>query len=254
MESELATLDKYEHPNIVRVLDLFEDDDNIFLVFELMRHGTLDQNLIRIKETGASFTERDVANIVLQLVMAVNYLHNNNVVHRDLKLDNVMVAYEALDEHTTTMVCKVTDFGFAQALDPQQKFDLMLGTPVYMAPELFKKQPYAKKVDIWAIGVITHMLLAGIPPFNGRTKEKLKPQVCNGELNLNLFTKFYNGGKLVKDFIRRCLEKNPDRRPTTSELLEHPWLTKMQRKEIIDEEYILDVYLNLYTFKRSSLF
>ena len=119
MMSELETLDKYEHPNIVRVLDLCEDDHNIYLVFELMRHGTLDQNLIRIQETGAPFTEKDVANIVLQIVMAVNFLHKKNVVHRDLKLDNVMVAYEAVDEQTTTMVCKVTDFGFAQAIDPE---------------------------------------------------------------------------------------------------------------------------------------
>ena len=89
--SELKTLDSHEHPHIVRVLDLCEDTKNIYIVSELIRHGTLEQNLERIKQTGASYTERDCANLILQILSAVNFLHCQGIVHRDLKLDNILV-------------------------------------------------------------------------------------------------------------------------------------------------------------------
>ena len=77
------------------------------------------------------------------------------------------------DDSKTTMVCKVTDFGFAKALDPDQKESLSLGTPLYMAPELVMKKPYGKEVDIWALGIITHIILTGCFPHNGRGKQKI---------------------------------------------------------------------------------
>ena len=170
MKQELETLDKFEHPHIVRVIDLCEDNQNIYIVSELMRHGTLTQMLTKIQETRASFTEKDCANLVYQMIIAVNFLHKQDVIHRDLKLDNIMVDLERIDDHSTTMICKVTDFGFAKTMDRDKKETLSLGTPLYMAPELVTRRPYDSKVDIWALGVITHIILTGIPPHNGRGK------------------------------------------------------------------------------------
>ena len=191
MWQELETLDKMEHPHIVRVLDLCEDFDNIYVVLELMRHGTLTQMLAKIQETKASFTERDCASLVYQMLISINFLHNQNVVHRDLKLDNIMVDIERIDDNQTKMVCKITDFGFAKALDPDQEETLCLGTPLYMAPELVLKKPYGKSVDIWALGVIAHIILTGIPPHNGRTKQTIFDSICNLEPKLNLLTKYH---------------------------------------------------------------
>ena len=84
-----------------------------------------------------------------------------------------MVDLERIDSVHTQMVCKVTDFGFAKAMDPDQKETLSLGTPLYMAPELAMRKPYDSKVDIWALGVIVHIILTGIPPHNGRGKNKI---------------------------------------------------------------------------------
>ena len=130
-----------------------------------------------------------------------------------------MVDLERIDDKQTTMVCKVTDFGFAKAMDPEQKETLSLGTPLYMAPELVLRKPYDSKVDIWALGVITHVILTGIPPHNGRGKQKIFQSICRDALNLDLLTKYHQGGRLIKDFLRKCLAKKPEDRATAEELL-----------------------------------
>ena len=98
MIQELEALDKLEHPHIVHVIDLCEDQENIYIVLELMLHGTLTQKLAKIGESRAPFTEQDAAKLIYQILLAINFLHKQNVVHRDLKLDNIMVDLEKIDE------------------------------------------------------------------------------------------------------------------------------------------------------------
>ena len=102
------------------------------------------------------------------MLLAINFLHGKNVCHRDLKLDNIMVEIErSSDNKTSTLICKITDFGFATAINPNKKETIALGTPLYMAPELAKNEAYSFPVDIWALGVITHNIMTGSPPFLG---------------------------------------------------------------------------------------
>ena len=117
------------------------------------------------------------------------------------------------------MKCKVTDFGFAQAIKRNEKLRIGLGTPVYMAPEIYLKKDYDSKVDIWAIGIIAYVLLTGVAPFPGPNKKVIGPQVINKRLSLAPFDQYGLKALNLKDFIHKCLQKNPNDRPTAAELL-----------------------------------
>ena len=134
-----------------------------------MTNGNLAEMLRKIKEKGISFTESDAAHMIRQILLAINYLHSPdiNVTHRDLKLENIMVEIEKKADGTAEIICKVTDFGFAVAMDPSGKETLSLGTPSYMAPEIVLRKAYDKSVDIWALGVMVYVILTGMPPFRG---------------------------------------------------------------------------------------
>ena len=121
MWQEIETLDKYDHPNIVRVLDFCEDKGYIYIVFELMMSGDLSKNLRLIKQNLPTLSmtsiEATVANIMHQVIMAITFLHKQGCVHRDLKPENVLVKYERIDDNQTRATCKVTDFGFAKVFN-----------------------------------------------------------------------------------------------------------------------------------------
>ena len=121
MWSEIETLNKYDHPNIVTVLDFCEDTNFIYIVFELMPSGDLLKNIGKIKNNmltpGIKEVESVCANIMHQVILAITFLHNKGCVHRDLKPDNVLVKYERLNDNATTATCKVTDFGFARVFN-----------------------------------------------------------------------------------------------------------------------------------------
>ena len=104
------------------------------------------------------------------MLYGLNYMHKKNIVHRDIKPENVLLDSEDLEN----IQCKITDFGFSRYFDPEQGgMTDTLGSPLYMAPEIIKKLPYDSKVDIWSVGVIVYILLCGVPPFKGRSKEEI---------------------------------------------------------------------------------
>ena len=131
---------------------------------------------------------------------------------------------------------------------------MSLGTPLYMAPELARYEEYSFEVDIWALGVITHNILLGKPPFIGKDKHETFEKICSQEVDLEPFSKFKNNGEEIKDFISKCLAKNPEDRLSALELLEHPWLDGHLADDEVVEEKQIDIGLSLYTFKRSSIF
>lgn len=158
MANELNLLKDLSHPNIMEVTEILHDKNHWYIAMEVLEGGELFD---RISEKD-TYTEADVVNIIKQVLEACNYMHQKNVVHRDLKPQNVMMkAKDSFDN------IKITDLGFACTYDPKQGLNLRLGTPYYMAPELFKKQKYNSKVDIWSIGVIAFQLMTGDLPFIG---------------------------------------------------------------------------------------
>ena len=125
-----------------------------------------------------------------------------------------MVAIDKLPDGTFEMVCKVTDFGFATAMDPSGKETLALGTTPYMAPEIVLRKAYDNSVDIWALGVMAYKILTDKFPFEGKisTKQAAYDAIVNNEPNLKPLNRYYQNGSLVKDFMMRCLDKDPNKR------------------------------------------
>ena len=158
------------HPHIVHVLELLEDNDNLYFAMELIENGNLMDVLDEISTNNLNFTAADAAGIVHQLLTALNYMHKQNKMHRDLKLQNVMVDVE-INNGVPELVCKLTDFGFACLLEENHMSSLKLGTKLYMAPEIFTADRYDEKVDTWALGVLTYIMLTSAYPFTGKTKK-----------------------------------------------------------------------------------
>jgi serine/threonine protein kinase len=120
---------------------------------------------------------------------------------------------------------KLADFGFSCVFDPKQGLDLGLGSPMFMAPELFSKQIYNEKVDIWSIGIIVYMLLSGCAPFDGKDQKEVKKKVLNNVVNLD--TKFIKHiSDDAKDFIKQALNKDFNKRLSAKQLLDHAWIKK----------------------------
>ena len=139
-------------------------------------------------------------------------MHSAKIVHRDLKLENIMVELSANDQGHTSMICKVTDFGFATVTETNPSLQLKLGTPLFMAPEVIEGSGYSHKVDVWALGVITYAVLTSQYPFNGVSKDQIYALIRdpNSGPNYAHLDKYWQNGAMVKDFLKKCLNKNPN--------------------------------------------
>ena len=153
MHNELEVLEKTDHPHITRVFELLEDKHNFYVVMEYLKGGNLLDKIISLSK----FSENQAAMIINQIMLAVNYMHKQNMSHRDLKHENLM----CLSEDSEDLNVKLTDFGFATFFDPKHKMNLSLGSPLYMAPELVMEAEYDQKVDVWSLGCIVYILLSG---------------------------------------------------------------------------------------------
>jgi serine/threonine-protein kinase ULK2 len=197
-----------EHENIVKYIDFLEDDDNFFLVLEYCAGGDLSH---KIKK--GCLTEEQARIYMRQLVSALKYLKNKNLIHRDLKPQNILLSS---DEKTI----KLTDFNFARELYENELAQTLCGSPLYMAPEIIKKNEYGNKSDLWSVGLILYEMVYGINPYIDSINtvdllEKINTRVIN------------YSNKVSKDcnsLIKSLIEKDPDKRLSWEELFVDNWL------------------------------
>lgn len=214
-ESELNVLRRVKHANIIQLVEVFECKQKVYMVMELATGGDL---LDRIIGKGC-FSEKD-ATFVLQMVLeGVRYLHSLGITHRDLKPENLLYYHPGNDSKIM-----ITDFGLsATRKGPDNCMRTACGTPEYIAPEILARKPYTSQVDLWAVGVITYILLSGEMPFEDDNKNRLYRLILKAKYSYarELWKHVSN---IAKDFIDRLLVLEPKERMTSSQALAHAWL------------------------------
>ncbi|XP_015435982.1 PREDICTED: calcium/calmodulin-dependent protein kinase type 1 isoform X2 [Dufourea novaeangliae] len=214
LENEIKVLRRLMHPNIVQLLETFEDKHKVYLVMELVTGGELFD---RIVEKG-SYTEKDASGLIRQILEAVDYMHEQGVVHRDLKPENLL--YYSPHEDSKIMI---SDFGLSK-MEDSGIMETACGTPGYVAPEVLAQKPYGKAVDVWSIGVISYILLCGYPPFYDENDAVLFAQILKGEFEFD--SPFWDDiSDSAKDFIHKLICVNVEERYTCKQALAHPWIS-----------------------------
>ncbi|XP_038203403.1 serine/threonine-protein kinase DCLK1 isoform X3 [Arvicola amphibius] len=214
IQNEVSILRRVKHPNIVLLIEEMDVPTELYLVMELVKGGDLFDAIT----STSKYTERDASGMLYNLASAIKYLHSLNIVHRDIKPENLLV-YEHQDGSKSL---KLGDFGLATIVDGP--LYTVCGTPTYVAPEIIAETGYGLKVDIWAAGVITYILLCGFPPFRGGDdQEVLFDQILMGQVD---FPPPYwdNVSDSAKELINMMLLVNVDQRFSALQVLEHPWV------------------------------
>ncbi|XP_052805776.1 serine/threonine-protein kinase DCLK1-like isoform X2 [Mya arenaria] len=215
VENEIEIMKDCNHPNIVKLYEEYETVDKIYLVMELVKGGDLFDAITQ----SVKFGEVDAAHMVKDLCSALFYLHSRIIVHRDLKPENLLVHRNK----DMTISLKLADFGLA--MDVKESIYTVCGTPTYVAPEILSEIGYGLEVDMWAVGVITYILLCGFPPFRSpdRNQTELFEFIKAGEYEF-LSPYWDNISSSAKDLIEHLLVVEKKRRYTAIDVLCHPWI------------------------------
>jgi len=214
LKAEVNIYLKLDHPYITRLLEVYENEHSLYLVMEYCGGGELYHRLAAKK----TFTESVAAETTSQMLLSIGYLHNNNVVHRDLKLENWLYETEEQDSKL-----KLIDFGFSKVFDKHTKMHQSCGSVAYVAPEVLRRSYSGGNCDMWSLGVIVFMLLSGYPPFYGRTEEKMILLIEQGRYHMRN-ERWDRISESAKDFVRKLLEMDENRRLTADQALRHPWI------------------------------
>ncbi|XP_076357624.1 serine/threonine-protein kinase Pak-like [Tachypleus tridentatus] len=208
--TELLIMKKYKHPNIVNYLDSFLDGDELWVIMEYLAVGCMTEVLAK-----TCLYENEIAAVCKELLQAIHFLHGNNIVHRDIKSDNVLLGKD--------WTIKLADFGISAQLSPEQsKRTSLVGTRRWMAPELVRRIEYGPEVDIWSLGITAIEMANGQPPYRQENSDMVFDLISrNGKPNIENKD---NLSPVFQDFLDRCLEVDVTKRYTASELLEHPFM------------------------------
>ncbi|XP_069694753.1 death-associated protein kinase 1-like isoform X2 [Periplaneta americana] len=210
---EVSLLRQLQHPNIVSLHQVFDSRQEVVLVLELVEGG----ELFHFVAEREYLSEEQAAQFVRQILEALGHMHSHHIAHLDLKPENILL----LDNDSLHI--KLIDFGLSQRLSDDTRLRAMFGTPEFVAPEIVNYEPLSLGTDMWALGVITYILLSGASPFLGEDKQETYSNVVAG--NYCFEEEFFSKtSDLAKDFMAKLLVKDPKKRASALECLQHPWI------------------------------
>lgn len=222
---EISIMRVLDHPNIIQLYEIYEDEKYLSLVLEYCSGGDLFDYLGERHH----LCEEEAAHIMHNILTSIQYLHSQQISHRDLKLQNFM-----FDKKGPEANLKLIDFGLSAQYSPEQNtFKTIVGSPLYIAPEIVLKKSYDYSCDIWSIGVIFYLLLSGNPPFLGNTSREIFLNICKADYDLETGI-WKNISSEAKNLLRKFLKLNPKERISIEEAKEHEWFTKMMSKDKIE--------------------
>ncbi|CAD8053170.1 unnamed protein product [Paramecium sonneborni] len=239
MFSEVSLLKNMDYPNIVKLFELYQDSQNYYLVTEYLNGGELLDKLTKLN----TFNERMAAEYMKQVLQALAYCHAQNIIHRDMKPSNIMLA--SPDPQSKI---KVIDFGTAKRYISGEAQTQVIGTPLYIAPEVIDKN-YTEKCDIWSCGVILYQILTGKFPFDVKVSslQQLFTNIKSGKYNFTT-KEFTSLSYEAQELIKSMLQYDPNKRPSAQKILEDPWIKEKAREESIN----INVMNELGKFRNES--
>ena len=249
IRNEIDILKKLSHPNIVKIYEFYISDNHYYIITEYCKGGELF-SYIKNK-----YTERQLAVLFYQVFSGLWYLHENKILHRDIKLENIMISDKEKDNSTGEELfwVKIIDFGTAKLFEKNKKEKDVVGSSYYIAPEVLK-QNYNEKCDTWSVGVILYMTLVGRAPFDGKDDEEIINKISTVDYNKDE-PKLIKHSPEVRDLVSKLLEKDIDKRYSAKEALEHPWFEKYGGRALFsnfNEEEIKPYIDNLLNYSFNS--
>ena len=229
-QNEIEVLMKMDHPNIVKLYEVFESDNSLYLIMEECYGGELFDRILHRINTNNMYTEREACLLMKQIIGAIEYCHNNGITHRDLKPENLLYLKEGSEEDNPL---KIADFGLSQSFNLKKMLTSKVGTSYYVPPEILAGN-YTEKCDIWSAGIILYILLSGEPPFNGPNDETIFARIKTYKYEFPE-QKWSKISVEAKDLLSKMLIQE-DKRLSASQVLQHPWFDIIKNEKITFEK------------------
>ena len=249
LTKEVDIISSLDHPNIINFYETYHDQSYFHIVMELCSGKDLFE---KVFSSNSNITERKVAMIIMKVLHAISYCHLRGITHRDLKPENILFETSGIESEI-----KLIDFGLSKKHFTHEKMHTILGTPYYVAPEVLKGD-YDEKCDIWSIGALTYLLLSGEPPFKGDCNNAIFQKILKTEVKFDM-KKWKHLSKEAMQFVRHCLDKNPDNRPNAIKALAHEWFsalfTQVQSSILINKDIMMNIkhYMQCCNLKKYVL-
>ena len=226
IKNEIDILKKLDHPNVLKILEFYSTHKAYYIITGYCSKGELYSQITY------KFSEHQLAVLFYQVFSGLLYLHSNHIVHRDLKLENILISDIENDILTDNKYfwVKIIDFGTAKIFEKNKSEKVVVGSSYYIAPEVLNKK-YNEKCDTWSVGVILYMFLVGRAPFDGDNDDEIIQNIKNGCFNSE-HHKLQSASNEVQDLVKQLLEVNVANRLSAAEALKHPWFVKFDSKRL----------------------
>lgn len=241
LSKEVSILKALDHPNIIRIFEVFRNQSKLYIVTELCTGGELFERIQKSRRFG----ENQAAKYMLDIVSAIMHCHNQDIVHRDLKPENLLFESDSPDAKL-----KLIDFGTSRFVPPEKRLSKAIGTCYYMAPEILTST-YNKQIDVWSLGVILYVMLSGHVPFAGKNDQEIFARIKGAPLTFG-HQSWQHVSEEAKILLRKMLDKNPNTRYTIEQVFNDNWLQTRGLSKVPDKELEADSLQRLSCFRTHS--